>query len=1115
MNLPNNIFLKTIFRSFVKQSFALGLIIFLLSASTVPVLAQLRISGAGGKTVKIKTPKNSSKNKKDDKSALKSDTSDDIKGERIISDAPDQKTTFQIMTEEAARGDQKTPSQIWFESGLKKKKVRPDRDNRPEGPGALPFNRFPYPTKDEEENIFLNLIPTAPQALGTQFDGAVGPAETAAFPPDTTGAVGPTQYFVFLNGRLRTFNKTTGVADGVINTSSDTFFASTKTPPLAGEIVISTDPNVRFDRTSNRWFLNMIDAPLNSVTGATTRVNRIMIAVSDAASNGVISGSTVWTLYQFTGDATLFTDYQSMGIDSSAMYIGGNMFSLAGAFQSTKGWVVRKSEMLTASPLLVTAFSGLVATPTGVGPFAPRGVDNTQAAATTEGYFIGADNATFNTLILRRVTNPGSATPTISANISIATPLTTRFPVKVPHLGNTGGTNGRLDSLDDRLFQATIRNGRIWTAHNIGVNNTGVAGATNNRNAARWYELQNVISPGTPSVLQSGTLFDNNATNDANQRNYSIPTIMISGQGHAALGCSIAGTSERINAFTTGRLSGDALGTMRDGPGGAALPGYTASATAYNPASDPGGTNGRRWGDYSNTSLDPKDDMSMWTIQEYCNAANTYSVRVVRLLAPPPPPAGTNTSTPASVGQSAPSLTLTINGTSPAGQGFYDPGANPAAPHTAFNHISASGAGIIVNNISYVSPTQVTISVSTIGATPGAKTITITNPDGQTTTVQVTVLPITAAGAEIGGKVGKANGTPLRSANVALQNASSGEIINTTTRADGTYLFEDVPVGAAYVLTPSKAGYTFNPASRTFSLLENLSGADFAATADAAHSRATVNDFDGDGVSDYAVYRPSEGVWYILQSSTNSMRAEIFGIAADTPVAADYDGDGKTDVALWRESEGSWYIKQSSNGAVRTRAYGQSGDVPVYGYYDDDTKVDLAVYRPSGGMWWIQTSGNNANQIVRWGIATDRPVPQDYDGDGKTDIAVFRPENGTWYAIKSANGAYQIQQFGINNDRPAPGDYDGDGRSDLSVYRAADTTWYTLESANSLFKAQPYGASGDQIVAGDYDGDGKSDLTVFRPSNGTWHVSQSSNQVANTTNWGKSGDIAVVPPSMK
>ncbi len=124
---------------------------------------------------------------------------------------------------------------------------------------------------------------------------------------------------------------------------------------------------------------------------------------------------------------------------------------------------------------------------------------------------------------------------------------------------------------------------------------------------------------------------------------------MVSGQGHAALGCSIAGTSERINAFTTGRLAGDTLGTLRDGPGGSTLLGYTASSTAYNPPSDPGGGGGRRWGDYSYTSLDPCDDMTIWTIQEYCNGTNTYGVRAVKLLAPPP--ATPSMSTPFAVPQ--------------------------------------------------------------------------------------------------------------------------------------------------------------------------------------------------------------------------------------------------------------------------------------------------------------------------------------------------------------------------------------------------------------------------------------------------------------------------------
>ena len=110
------------------------------------------------------------------------------------------------------------------------------------------------------------------------------------------GAVGPTQFFVFLNGRLRTFNKITGAADGVVNVDSDVFFASVMTPPIAPlNINFTSDPQIRYDRLSGRWILIMIDVPSANAIGDTA--NRILIAVSDAASAGTISPGTVWTFY--------------------------------------------------------------------------------------------------------------------------------------------------------------------------------------------------------------------------------------------------------------------------------------------------------------------------------------------------------------------------------------------------------------------------------------------------------------------------------------------------------------------------------------------------------------------------------------------------------------------------------------------------------------------------------------------------------------------------------------------------------------------------------------------------------------------------------------------------
>jgi len=78
---------------------------------------------------------------------------------------------------------------------------------------------------------------------------------------------------------------------------------------------------------------------------------------------------------------------------------------------------------------------------------------------------------------------------------------------------------------------------------------------------------------------------------------------------------------------------------------------------------------------------------------------------------------------------------VTITGTSSSGSEFYDPGANLSAPALPFNHITASvSGGVTVNSVTYTDPTHVTLNLNTTAAPNGAKNITITNPDGQSTT---------------------------------------------------------------------------------------------------------------------------------------------------------------------------------------------------------------------------------------------------------------------------------------------------------------------------------------------------------------------------------------------
>lgn len=580
-----------------------------------------------------------------------------------------------------------------------------------------------YPPLMSYEHLSTDANTRNPQQLGLNFTGGTL-SEVNLFPPDSMGVVGPTQFIVAINGLIRSFNKTTGVADGVLNADTDVFFNSVRNGDF------TSDPRIRYDRFSNRWFIIMINVPDDFNN------NRIMLAVSDTST---ITPSTVWSFFFFSAGAGNFFDYPTLGIDVNALYIGGQTFpsnyALHHEHEGEEGdddedktraisntgqaFVVQKSSVLGAGPIVVTTFNNLIDVQTGDGPYVPQGVDNFDADATV-GYFVAVDNAFFGKLTMRRISDPGGI-PTISGNIPLTVPAT-QFPLLVPHLGNTAGQAGRLDAIDDRLFAAHIRNGHLWTSHNIGVDNSGVSTNSVNRtrNGSRWYEID--VSQPSPTLVQAGTLFAASASNDTNQRFYWIPSVMTSGQGHMALGCSIAGANERINSAVAGRLVNNALGTLQP------VTPCTATGASYNPSGDPGDrSGGRRWGDYSYTSLDPSDDMTMWTIQEFCNANNSWAVRITKLIAPPP--AKPASASPQRVPRQNASVNVTIHGTSVSGSGFYDPGVGFA------DRISAQvSGGVVVNSVTYQNPTTLVLNISTVGVSKGLKNVTIINPDGQSIT---------------------------------------------------------------------------------------------------------------------------------------------------------------------------------------------------------------------------------------------------------------------------------------------------------------------------------------------------------------------------------------------
>lgn len=271
-----------------------------------------------------------------------------------------------------------------------------------------------------------------------------------------------------------------------------------------------------------------------------------------------------------------------------------------------------------------------------------------------------------------------------------------------------------------------------------------------------------------------------------------------------------------------------------------------------------------------------------------------------------------------------------------------------------------------------------------------------------------------------------------------------------------------------------------------------------------------ISDFDGDGKSDYAqIHGSASNTWTIERSSDLGQTYYGWGFSSDKLVNGDFDGDGRADVGIWRPTDGRWYLNQSSAG-YNTISWGIDGDVPVPGDYDADGRTDIAVWRPSTGLWYIVQS-TLGTRIQQWGVSTDKPVAGDFDHDGKDDIAIWRPSDGNWYIIQSSTSFINVVTWGQTGDRPLVGDFNGDGRADLAVIRPSSNTWYIFNPYTGFSRTYIFGVTGDIPVPADYDGDGASDVAVFRPSDSHWYRINSSNGAYSARPVNGPGTVNLVP----
>jgi len=790
------------------------------------------------------------------------------------------------------------------------------------------------------------------QTVGSNFTGDVWNQNV---PPDTQGAVGPTQFLGMNNGKIGTYSKATGTADGVLSATINTFFQTIA--PNGGIF----DPVARYDRLIQRWIVTAEDAgdAANSVP------NFIYIAVSNSAT---LTNSSTWFYYKFQtalvnpqSALNCFADYPTTAVDANFIIIGTNNFC-PDNYAASDIYVILKSSIANGGTMTIGVFRN-------VGLFTPRGVDSWDVEnSTASGYVISVFNS--STIALRRIAYNGSSF-TIGSNLTVTVPQFAQ-PMTLEHLGNAhpgGSNNGKIDGGDTRFMPAVRRNGSLWAAHESKVNNTGAGTSAGDRDGVRWYEFGNIGT--TPGLIQAGTIYDSATVNPTS---YTYGGVAVTGQGHAAFGFSAISAVAYNSAAFTGRLVGHPAGFTNTPQI------YKAGIGPYN-AFDQGTDSGMRWGDYSQSTLDPCDDMTVWTIQEFTAIANTagqadasWGQQIAQLKAPPPPPGNALAITPNSVSKVS-SVNVTVNATPTDGEGFYNT-PNAGADACRVQLAATATNSVTVNSITYNNANQVVLNLNTSGATSNSTTVTITNPDGQQTTVAI---PITTG-------------------------AARPDTIGIYT--NGIWYLRNTNSSGAPDITVSFGG-------------------------DPNHL-PVVGDWNGDGVDTVGVYNTLLGTFSLSNSNTtpNVDYGFTLGNPNDTPFAGKWTVDMNHDGAgVYRNSNGILYEKKDLTTGFSDffAVFGNPGDFGIAGDWDGNGLDSIGIYRPSGTRWYMTNNGGPSGITFSdidylWDIGTAVPVVGDWDGDGTTTAGFFN--TSAVFVLHPANattGTDTIFAFGPTGAKPIAG----------------------------------------------------------------------------------------------
>jgi len=423
-------------------------------------------------------------------------------------------------------------------------------------------------------NSSTRVSPAGPAAF-TGFQGLLD--DYGPNPPDTGGAVGPHDVFTMLNSQVAVQSRSGAMRpDFPIDLTQ--FWSG------LGPFDKIFDPRILYDASADRWIAA-------SSTNPGTATAALLLAVSE-------TGDPAGTWHQFQislGGAGLWADYPVLGFNKTWITLSANLLDLPpiGAYNRTEVYVFNKATLYQTFHAAYTVFSDTQ------GQFTPA----TDLDRASDTMYFAQSIATGGRIRISQLQGavgseafvPGTAEIILGNSWADTPPTDLDF---APQLGSYY----KVDTGDSRLQNCVLRSNTLWCTQTVFL-----PAAKPTRASVQWFQLD----PAGSRIVQRGMVDD-----PTNANFYAYPTISVNRNNDAVIGYTRFTATDYPAAAFSFRMAADPVNGLR------APAIFKHGEAPYIAQGADEGAN--RWGDVSATMVDPADDLSFWTIQEYAATPTNY-----------------------------------------------------------------------------------------------------------------------------------------------------------------------------------------------------------------------------------------------------------------------------------------------------------------------------------------------------------------------------------------------------------------------------------------------------------------------------------------------------------